>query len=936
MTHKMTHFFSLLSVQKRINIIIALAVFCSLAVGGVAISGKKSLMLADRQEKTKNLVETVQGVLVYYYGLEQGHVMDKKNAQQSAKMAIAKLRYDTDNYFWINDTFPRMVMHPIKPELDGTDLSEFSDPTGKKIFKEMVDKVSQHGAGFVMYLWPKPGFEKPVSKISYVKGFEPWGWMVGSGIYLDDVEAAYLRDAGFFLGMILLISALLAGLAYFVSRTILNQLGCDLIVLDHTIKSLSAGNLTIRVANKNDEGKDIASAVNHLANKLVDLMRLVSLHSGSIFACATELVKIRDMVGNDARTSQEIVNIVHEKNNILNHEIVLVAEAIQQSNDKISAISSAAQQVADNVHTIAAGTEQASTNISTMASAAEQITANIASVNMSLEQVDHSVRSVANSVTEVNDALIGIRERCLIASKDSERVDRRSRETQSVMSELFSSAREIGDVVEVINHIAEQTNMLALNAAIEAAGAGDAGKGFAVVANEVKELARQTAQATQLIFDKTEKIRTWTDEVAATNVEISEGIGRINNANLEITTAVDTQTQTTNAISRSIQNVADAAGEVTRNAAELNMAAEEVSRAALEAAIGTGDVARTAAEVASAAAAMAGDCEKARHFNATVLESAEMTLGISQTVQEKMIQMAQNAKMTSGSASQFDRMGTVLQDMSGALEASQMELDFGSVIFDIRQVKAEYLQLQDHLEQAISSRKPFPASQVPAVQTTKLGRWIMEQGPTLFADSEVFQGLRPIQQLVHQSALEVAQILDRSGGTEGATATDKLLKHLDQRRQMFSAINRLYLGLVHSKENDRLFFPWDDTLLTGEKEIDTDHKYLVMLVNQIHQALKEEMGIKAIGGILQKLAAYAVEHFAREEVYWSRHQIPSLEEHKKIHQDLVANVVALLNSYEKGEFTVALDLILLSKDWLLIHIMKSDKKMVDWIRNKKD
>lgn len=82
-----------------------------------------------------------------------------------------------------------MVMHPIKPELDGKDLSSFADPNGKKIFVEFA-KIGQAGGGQVDYLWPKPGSDKPQPKISYVRGFAPWGWVIGSGVYVDDIEAA--------------------------------------------------------------------------------------------------------------------------------------------------------------------------------------------------------------------------------------------------------------------------------------------------------------------------------------------------------------------------------------------------------------------------------------------------------------------------------------------------------------------------------------------------------------------------------------------------------------------------------------------------------------------------------------------------------------------------------------------------------------------------
>ena len=98
------------------------------------------------------------------------------------------LHYDGQEYFWIQDAQLRMVVHP-KADLIGQDLSGIADPTGKHLFVEVADQVKRTGAGFVPYMWPKPGADQPVEKISYVRGFEPWGWVIGSGVYTDDTLA---------------------------------------------------------------------------------------------------------------------------------------------------------------------------------------------------------------------------------------------------------------------------------------------------------------------------------------------------------------------------------------------------------------------------------------------------------------------------------------------------------------------------------------------------------------------------------------------------------------------------------------------------------------------------------------------------------------------------------------------------------------------------
>jgi methyl-accepting chemotaxis protein len=130
--------------------------------------------------------------------------MSREQAQMLARQAIAPLRYEGSEYFWINDMQPRVVMHPIKPELDGKDVGDLKDPSGLALFKAFVETVRKSGKGFVAYQWPKPGSDKPVDKISYVQGFEPWGWVIGSGIYIGDLRDALMQRLAWILAWVVI------------------------------------------------------------------------------------------------------------------------------------------------------------------------------------------------------------------------------------------------------------------------------------------------------------------------------------------------------------------------------------------------------------------------------------------------------------------------------------------------------------------------------------------------------------------------------------------------------------------------------------------------------------------------------------------------------------------------------------------------------------
>ena len=115
--------------------------------------------------------------------------------QQEAMRLVGAMRYGGDNYLWINDLQPVMVMHPIKPAMNGQSLADYKDPNGKKLFVEMVKVAGEKGQGFVDYMWPKPGQDKPVAKLSFVRLFKPWNWVIGTGVYLEAAELRFQEEA---------------------------------------------------------------------------------------------------------------------------------------------------------------------------------------------------------------------------------------------------------------------------------------------------------------------------------------------------------------------------------------------------------------------------------------------------------------------------------------------------------------------------------------------------------------------------------------------------------------------------------------------------------------------------------------------------------------------------------------------------------------------
>ena len=156
------------------------------------LASLRATMMVEKKEKMRNLVEMAYHILSF---AQKNPDLDMDQRKFNALSLIRKLRYNQSDYLWINDMQPTMIMHPFKPDLDGKSLADFKDPTGKNLFVSMVEVCKRENEGTVDYCWPKPGHDQPVPKLSYVKRFEPWDWIVGTGIYIDDIDAAVAEKA---------------------------------------------------------------------------------------------------------------------------------------------------------------------------------------------------------------------------------------------------------------------------------------------------------------------------------------------------------------------------------------------------------------------------------------------------------------------------------------------------------------------------------------------------------------------------------------------------------------------------------------------------------------------------------------------------------------------------------------------------------------------
>lgn len=527
------------------NKIIALASIPLILV--VLLINLSSYMIsrADLQQKQvelrEQLISEKKAQLGKYLALAESAVAnvyaqaDTPENRETVKQILRELRYEADGYFFVyNYQGINQVLGP-KPELEGKDLSQLKDADGKQFIQAIITSARQ-GDGFVQYQWHKPSVNRDVAKLSFNKTLDKYQWVVGTGFYIDDIEAELARHMQ--LGQQETITLLLRNIAVSLAVLVLTIVA-TLVIGNRITRPLEAavaalnniasgeGDLTRRLsATSTDEVGTLSLAFNHFIEQIQSLVSQVGVTSSHVFDVSARLKDsssqfITQMQGH-RRETEQVVTAVTE-------------------------MSSTAQEVASSAANAATATSAAS---------AEAVQAR--------EVVAVATHSINQLVSEVDQAA-------------------------HVIQQLAQETGKIGSVVEVIRGIAEQTNLLALNAAIEAARAGEQGRGFAVVADEVRSLAGRTQQSTVEINSMLQRLQSGVAEAVevmqssqARSEETIHETGKISNSLDGVAAAVDTINEMNLQIATAAEEQNAVAEEINRNLVAIQHIVEQLTQAADE------------------------------------------------------------------------------------------------------------------------------------------------------------------------------------------------------------------------------------------------------------------------------------------------------------------------------------------------------------------
>jgi methyl-accepting chemotaxis protein len=496
-------------------------------LAGLASHKIHQTISAERAEMVRSLNETGVSMVKAAYARAQSGEMTEEAAQKLAKDQLRVLRYGNGEYYYVYDYEGLAVVHGTRPEREGKNFYAAVDPAGKQFVKEQIDRA-RDGTRLVYVQFPRTGSDVPVPKMSYVTAFEPWHWVIGTGVYIDDIDARFAEVAWQFFSIAVVVGLFMMACAWWLSRKITKPLGRLVQFTEQPLSEAPTSEFT-RDLRLKDEIGTVARALQVFRDKSAEAERL----RGEV-----------DVQKSEAEASRRaaLAGMVTTVETETDTAVTGIDKRMTAMTEAAAVMSRSAGLVGASSQTVAAASAQALANAQTVASATEQLSSSIREISVQV-----------NNATKATTVAVG-----------------RSDHARTTIASLAEAVARVGQVTTLISEIASQTNLLALNATIEAARAGEAGRGFAVVASEVKNLATQTARSTEEINRQIGEIQSITQETVRGMDEVSGTVRTIDEIASSIAAAVEQQHAATSEIARNVTETANGAREVSTRIAEVS------------------------------------------------------------------------------------------------------------------------------------------------------------------------------------------------------------------------------------------------------------------------------------------------------------------------------------------------------------------------------
>lgn len=533
-----------LSVRAKLGLILCLFTALAISIKAYDLMGLRAKLLEAREQQSRYAVELAISTLD---ALSQRPDLSPAQAQQQALQLIQAMRYGGQEYLWVNDLQPSMLMHPFKPELNGQNLSRLTDPSGKALFNEMVEVAKRDGQGLVSYLWPKPGHDQPVAKISYVQLFKPWGWVVGTGLYIDDIDALFwaeVRDSSIFL--LLTLGALLM-VALLIARAITQPLG----MIRELIVEVAGGDLTRRLQyDSRDELGQVCEALNHTLTVLQELIRNLSDNAQEITQASADMDRTTKEtclgIRQQTQETEQLATAMHEMsataqdvahNAQRTADTTLEADQAAQAGHRlvedsirlICSLADAVQQSVATVHTLEQHTENVGGILQEIAAISEQT--NLLALNAAIEAarageqgrgfavVADEVRKLAHRTQESTQQINELNDKLRLACKAAGEVMRQGHEqAQTSVAQAQQTGQHLHAIVNQVSQIRDMNTLVAAAVQQQSAVAEEMNQNLssiASVAEQSRSGAERIASHSSRLAQMAQELQRWSSRFQA-------------------------------------------------------------------------------------------------------------------------------------------------------------------------------------------------------------------------------------------------------------------------------------------------------------------------------------------------------------------------------------------------------------------------------------